>query len=131
MPLLKLIINFKISILILIGILYLSFAPPATFQGIPSFKNEDKIVHIFFYIALTGALIFEFNKLKTNKSFTVFFLSSICFPVFIGGLVEIIQPILYYPRTASWLDWFSDIAGVGIAWILMRTLKIFPINLRN
>lgn len=131
MLLLKLIINFKISILILVGILYLSFAPPATFQGIPSFKNEDKIVHIFFYIALTGALIFEFSKLKTNKSFTAFFLSCICFPVFIGGLVEIIQPLLYYPRTASWLDWLSDIVGVGIAWVLMRSLKIYPINLRS
>ena len=52
-----------------------------------------------------------------------FFLICILFPIFIGGIVEILQPMYFAPRTAEWFDWFSDIGGVLLGWMTMFFLK--------
>jgi VanZ family protein len=126
MSILKTIYNFRLSFLVLFAISYLSFAAPSTFQGIPSFNNEDKLIHVLFYLTFSGALIFEFSKLKGKTTQLIFVLICALFPILIGGLIEIIQPNLPIPRTASWLDWLSDILGVAIGWSVMRLLSIKP-----
>lgn len=113
------------SLIIIIGILYLSFASPSTFNGIPTFKNEDKLVHLFLYSGLTCILIFDFWKyVKYNRINTIaFYLICIVFPILLGGAVEILQPMYFAPRTAEWLDWFSDITGVMVGWLSMQLLR--------
>jgi VanZ family protein len=122
MKIIHFILYFWKSIVVICIILYLSFAPPSTFNGIPTFKNEDKLVHILMYAGLTGALIFEFRRYaKTNTiSIVAFILICLLFPVFLGGAVEILQPMYFAPRTAEWFDWFSDITGMLIGWTGMR-----------
>jgi len=113
------------SVLITIGILYLSFAPPSTFSGVPSFTYEDKLVHLCLYAGLTGMLIFDFWKYakKNSTNRLGFILICLVFPVVLGGAVEILQPMYFAPRTAEWFDWFSDITGVLIGWQCMRLLR--------
>ena len=113
------------SLIISLGILYLSFAPPSTFNGVPSFAYEDKLVHLLLYSGLTFILIFDFHK--RNKHINIkslpFLFTCIITPILLGGLVEILQPIYFAPRTAEWFDWFSDIAGTLLGLLGVRLLK--------
>lgn len=111
-------------------ILYLSFAPPSTFKGIPTFENEDKLVHLFLYTVLTCILIFDFRQYTRRKqtSRLTFILICIILPVFLGGAIEILQPMYFAPRTAEWFDWFSDIAGVLLGW---SVINLIPRKLLN
>ena len=120
------------SLLIISGILYLSFAPPSTFKGVPSFENEDKLVHIIMYGGLTCVLIFDFRLYARNNplSSLAFILICLLTPVILGGVVEILQPLYFAPRTAEWFDWFSDITGVLLGWLVMKlvVLKLFKLK---
>jgi len=120
------------SILIISGILYLSFAPPSEFKGIPTFENEDKLVHIIMYGGLTCVLIFDFRLYARNNplSSLAFILICLLTPVILGGVVEILQPLYFAPRTAEWFDWFSDITGVLLGWLVMKlvVLKLFKLK---
>lgn len=122
MKIIHFILYFWKSILIISIILYLSFAPPSTFNGVPTFENEDKLVHILMYAGLTCILIFDFRRYAKTKTMSIvaFILICLLFPVFLGGAVEILQPIYFAPRTAEWFDWFSDISGMLLGWIGIR-----------
>ena len=122
MKIIRFILYFWKSILIISIILYLSFAPPSTFNGVPTFENEDKLVHLLMYGGLTGILIFDFRRYAKKNAMTIVAFIIICllFPVFLGGAVEILQPMYFAPRTAEWADWFSDIAGMLIGWTGVR-----------
>jgi len=113
--------NYWKSILFICVILYLSFAPPSSFKGAPTFANEDKVVHLILYCVLTCLLIFDFRRYSryTNTSTLAFLMICLLFPVFLGGAVEIIQPLCFAPRTAEWMDWFSDVSGVLVGWVVM------------
>ena len=112
------------SILIIAVILYLSFASPSTFKGVPSFEFEDKLVHLLMYGGLTGFLILDFRQYSRYFQTTVITYVLICLalPVFLGAAVEIIQPVFFPPRTAEWIDWFSDITGVLSGWFIMSLI---------
>jgi len=120
------------SLLIISGILYLSFAPPSTFKGVPSFENEDKLVHIIMYGGLTCVLIFDFRLYARNNplSSLAFILICLLTPVILGGVVEILQPIYFAPRTADWFDWISDITGVLLGWLAMKLIvfRVFKLK---
>ena len=120
--------NFWKSIAIMGCILYLSFAPPSEFKDIPTFKHEDKLVHLLMYFGLVLILMLDFSSAfkKRNIKFLVFVSLCTIFPIVLGGLVEIFQPMFFAPRTASWFDWFADIAGVLIAWGGMYLMKKTP-----
>jgi VanZ family protein len=119
------IFHFWKSLIITAGILYLSFAPPSTFNGIPTFENEDKLVHLLMYAGLTCTLIFDFWKYYKSITYTTlaFVLICLAFPIILGGAIEIIQPNYFAPRTADWFDWFSDIAGVSLGFLFMQLLN--------
>jgi len=129
------------SILVTVGILYLSFAPPSTFESVPKisqFPHSDKVVHFAMFFVLTAVLIYECTKSakarkrETNsniqnlnnknscfRAFVLsrkFVLSCLVFPIAFGGIIEILQEMFFKPRSAEWLDWAADIAGVLAAW---------------
>lgn len=119
--------NFWKSIAGIGFILHLSFAPPSEFKGIPTFENEDKLVHILMYFGLVSILILDFSSaLKKRNIKSIVFVLCIIFPIILGGLIEILQPMFFAPRTASWFDWYADIAGVLIAWGGMFLMKKTP-----
>ena len=112
------------SVIVIAVIFYLSFASPSTFKGIPTFENEDKLVHLFMYGGLTGILMIDFRQYARYFQTTVitFILICLALPVFLGGAVEIIQPAFFPPRTADLMDWFSDVAGVLAGWFFMSLI---------
>ncbi len=119
--------NYWKSTLTLLAILYLSFAPPSDFNKLPPIKIEyfDKIVHVLLYSFFTFILVTDFSKnnkvIKNRKNY--FILSCIVFPIIFGGCVEIAQYLWFYPRSAEWIDWFSDILGVSIGLIVRSLFK--------
>jgi VanZ family protein len=118
-------LNYWRTILVVICILFLSFAPPSDFQGIPTFDNEDKLVHLLMYAGLTSMLIFDFRVAVLNfnlKSFRFIFFCLV-FPTLLGGIIEILQPLYFAPRSASWFDFLFDFFGVIIGLIFMNVFK--------
>jgi VanZ family protein len=115
------------SILITSIILYLSFAPPSTFKGIPSFDYEDKLVHFLMYLSLCFMLIYDLQKIynKIKVDLFIFILLCLVFPVLLGGAIEILQP-MYFTRDSSWFDWLADIIGVIIGFMIMFGFKKTP-----
>lgn len=111
------------SILVVACILYLSFAPPSTFKRIPTFEHEDKLVHLLMYFGLTAMLIYEYyrNSKKPNSHTLTFVFICLVFPALFGGIIEVLQP-LFFARSASWVDWIADLAGVLLAWLLMKLI---------
>jgi VanZ family protein len=118
--------NYWKSIAIIAFILHLSFAPPSEFKSIPTFENEDKLVHFLMYAFLTSILIYEYRRAqsaqKVNSDCLRFILLCIAFPTILGGIIEILQPLFFFPRTASWLDWLSDSLGVLAGWLALKMI---------
>ncbi len=106
----KIIIKYKFTFLIAIGILYLCLIkPPSISLPIFQIPHWDKIVHAIMYICLSLAMSFE-AKYKNNliKLLPIFIISTT-----FGGVVEILQ---YFnpPRTASWGDLLADAIGSAL-----------------
>ncbi len=114
------------SLLVLFVILYLSFASPSTFKDIPTFQHADKVAHFLMFALFTGVLINDFRHDKivfTSK--TEFLILSLAFPLFTGAIIEYLQGSVFQPRSAEWLDFFSDTMGVAIGFLLMSALIHF------
>ncbi len=124
MVVLKIIKYFWKSLLIVSVISYLSFASPSTFKEIPTFENEDKLVHLLMYFGLAVVLIFDFRRAGiNNRNLLAFVLICLIFPVVFGGSIELMQENFFPPRTASWVDWMADTAGVLLGWLAMSVIK--------
>lgn len=116
------------SILTFLLILHLSFAPPSEFKKIPTlFENEDKLIHLLMYMGFTAVLMFDVscNMKQWGSNRKLITLISIGFPIFVGGAIEILQPIIAFPRTASWFDWYADICGALLGCYLMNFVFSF------
>lgn len=67
------------------------------------------------YLVLSGMLVVDYRRSKLPRSNKLsYFIICIILPAFLGGMVEIVQPVFFAPRTASWLDWLADLLGIGI-----------------
>jgi len=122
----KFIFNYWKSILVVCCILYLSFAPPSTFNDIPTFDNEDKLIHFLMYAGLCCMLIFDFRLASKKNSAQSFlrYIVYLVFPALLGGSIEILQP-LYFGRGGSWFDFLANITGIISAWIFMHIFEGF------
>jgi len=113
--------NYWKSICVVTIIIYLSFATPSTFQGVPTFKHMDKVIHFLMYMTLTMALISDFHhKKRVNINTFSFVIFCLIFPAVFGGMIEIFQLFFFPPRSAEWDDWFSNIGGTFMGWFVMR-----------
>jgi VanZ family protein len=123
MALLVKILSYWKSIGITACILYLSFAPASTFQSIPTFENEDKLIHFLMYFGLSAVLLFDYTRANKSKNTTnpVFVLICLVYPSLLGGLIEILQQ-MYFGRSASWFDFIADCSGVLSGWLIMKLI---------
>jgi VanZ family protein len=112
------------SALVVCCILYLSFAPPSSFNKVPSVENGDKLVHLLMYGGLSFTLMFDFLiHQKPKYRLLLFILIGMLFPILFGGIVEILQPIYFAPRTGSWGDFAANSSGVVLSATIVYQLK--------
>ena len=76
---------------------------------IPSFKNVDKLLHLFAYTVLMGWFVQIFH----HRYGRLFFAA--CF-VLMGVTIEFLQA-LHPMRHFDVLDMAANLAGVGLAWL--------------
>ena len=116
------------SSLALFVILYLSFASPSTFNDIPTFQHADKVAHFLMYVFFASVLVYDFrndNVLLTSKF--SYILVCLVFPIVIGGVIELLQGSIFRPRSAEWLDWLFDTAGI-IAGFLFTSVLLYKMK---
>jgi len=72
------------------------------------------------YAGLTMVMIFDFrNHTKNNATNFIFVAACLLFPSIFGGIIEILQPTLFAPRTGSFGDFYADVLGVFAGWLAM------------
>jgi Predicted integral membrane protein len=111
-------------------ILYLSTAPGSEFEHIPSFQNEDKVVHFLMYFGFAFILLwdlldrFGMSIIHQKRLFILI----IGLPVIWGGSMELIQQFFTTTRSGDWLDELTNTLGAisgffAGKWILPTLLK--------
>ncbi len=69
------------------------------------------------YLSLTLVLMYDFFQEKKNdNSRWRFVLICLLFPFFLGGITELLQTYLFFPRVSEWWDWVSNSLGVLVGW---------------
>lgn len=113
--------NYWMSIAITGLILYLSFTRNDAFKEGNILPISDKTAHYLLYVFYGIILIFEYLQSNNRKwSGSAFWSICIVFPIVFGGAIELMQEAFFKPRSAEWLDWLCDIAGVFTAYLLMK-----------
>ncbi len=118
--------KFSIVVAIIITILSLvnnSQLPSVGFFGI---KNFDKIIHIMMYMSLSYVFFIEQNlkKYKEQRSYKVPNWMVLLLLIFMGGLIEIIQPHISN-RSCDLYDFISNTIGAFLGYILYHSTKKF------
>ena len=116
--------KYWITIIVLVVIFYLSAAPASTFAKIPTFPNEDKLVHFLMYFGLATSLFWEYIKshgfFVINKKTTALLIIGI--PVIWGGSMELYQLFFTTTRSAEWMDEAANTLGACTGYLVMRWL---------
>ena len=104
-------------------ILVLSFAKLSSLNlgHLPPSIPWDKMAHFSMYFVLTYLLMHDFHNTKKRTSERwVFLLVCLAYPLLLGMITEVFQGLFFFPRTAEWLDWLSNTAGVFAGWGAFR-----------
>jgi hypothetical protein len=108
---------YPLSILIVIIICYLSFfQPPQT--SLDEVPYIDKLAHICMYGGLTTVLWIEYLFHQSTFNYKTFLAGSICFPICLSGIIEILQSQCTDNRSGDWFDLLANATGVCIACLL-------------
>lgn len=102
--------QFLPSLLVLIGITYMSLIKQVPFAVMGDIPLADKWGHMVAYMVLTLCLACDASRARI--SVRVIYTVAVVLPLLYGGLMEWIQ---YYfpPRTCEWADWLADAIGTA------------------
>ena len=103
-----------IAVIITIAIACLSLIKVPSYQ--PSFKEVDKVEHIFAYFTLTLSWLFTFIKQPNKKIYIVI----AC--VIYGIIIEILQSSLTIYRTGDFKDVLANSFGVVLALLIFNQI---------
>jgi VanZ family protein len=86
----------------------------------------DKLVHTLLFFGLSGVVFFDNTRyLRQSTPLQRIFFGSFLFPVFFGGMIEVLQG--YAHRSGDWMDFLFDaigvVAGILICWLINTRLK--------
>ncbi|XLS29813.1 VanZ family protein [Flavobacteriaceae bacterium M23B6Z8] len=83
------------------------------------FSFGDKLVHLIFYLVLTILLYLylrkEHQKYQKRKVLTI----ASVFSLIYGMIIEVLQGILPYKRSADWLDVVANSVGIVFAILII------------
>lgn len=80
----------------------------------------DKWTHIALYLTLGIVFWTEYCRSRSSLKPLSLFAVSILLPIFMGGLIEIMQENLTTCRSGDWLDFLADSIGVVAGAVLGR-----------
>ena len=100
---------YKETVILGLIIAYLSLVKEPVLRLPEDVAFADKWGHLLAYLFLGGIL--AINLWRDKVSVKCLWLVGLMVPILYGGLLEIMQGVFCYPRTASWLDWAADIIG--------------------
>ncbi len=111
-----------LSILTAFIILYLSLASSDNFDETPflNIPGFDKIAHFMMYFLFMSVIVFE-NRF--NIKYTSILLLIGLIPLVYGALMELFQMLFTNTRSASFIDFLCNAAGILISVILCLSLK--------
>jgi len=106
-------------------ILYASLIPSDKLPDIQLFKHADKVIHWCMYFGLSFLFVPAYLKKQNYKtSYIVAFI----FALFIGILMEYLQPLISRGRSAEFADGIADgigaISGIIAYQLLFRNKKL-------
>lgn len=106
---------YKETVIVGLLIAYLSLVKEPVIRLPEDVAFADKWGHMLAYLLLGVVLVI--NLLRDDQTKKILWLVGLIVPIVYGGLMEIIQGLCCYPRTASWWDWLADIIGtiVGVS----------------
>ena len=106
---------YKETVLVGLLIAYFSLVKEPIIRLPEDVAFADKWGHMLAYFLL-GAVL-TLNMWRDKVSAKCLWIVGLAVPIIYGGLLEIIQGTMCYPRTASWMDWVADIIGtvVGVS----------------
>lgn len=114
----KILLNFPLSLLVLLAVAYLSFFKPSSGIELSSIPHLDKLVHMSMYFGLSFTLwldLFRYKIVQPGLGWTIAF----GLPCIIGGVFELIQDQFTTYRGGDWLDFLANCTGALIASLLM------------
>jgi len=112
--------RFPASLLLIALICYLSFfKPPQT--SLNKIVGIDKLIHMSMYAALSSLLWVEyFIGHRIGKPIKWGWIGCFALPLFMGGVIEIAQPMFSEFRGSEWLDFVANATGVTLAALFAR-----------
>lgn len=116
--------TFKFTALTILLILVLSLANTERIETpqLFMFKGADKLIHVMMYAGLTLVFLAERSHLFTkHKSYKPVKLYSVLWIFALGGIIEIIQPIMS-GRDGDWIDFFANCGGSLLVYLTFPLL---------
>jgi len=94
-------------------------------------NTSDKVIHAFFYLILTivWLLYFYFNNKSPLKNSKIFIISSVFFVY--GIIIEVLQGVLPYKRSADIKDVLANAVGILIAIFVFKIILINSTSLKT
>ena len=115
--------KYKVSLLIIGVILYLSFfTPPKT--ELDNVSNIDKLAHICMYGGLCSILWIEYLRSHVQLNRLRLLFGAILLPIALSGIIELLQEYATTNRSGDWADMIANSTGVILAALLGQF--VFP-----
>lgn len=89
-------------------------------------ETRDMVGHALMYTLFSLAIFIDLTWRGILKKKA--YIACIVVPIIFGGAMELIQQYFFPPRSAEWIDFFSDSFGVLIALLLIRMRKSIKIG---
>lgn len=110
----SLIKTYTISAIILIVVLFLTFANFGDNGGYALFENADKVVHFCMYAAITLSLCYDSRNRVPYKGRKKVIAKCFATAVAFGIITELGQEFLTNYRSGDFFDFLADTAGAAV-----------------
>lgn len=86
----------------------------------------DKLVHAFIFCVMASLWFLVLIKLNSVSPFNILMVLVTC--IAYGGMLEMMQAMLFSKRSADWFDFIANTVGCLIAWWVFYRKKLFALK---
>ena len=116
--------RYPITLLLGVGIVFLSLLPIPDFKVGVEVPLADKWTHMLMYGVLTLVIWFEYRRSHQDLSKGKLLLFAFLAPIAMGGLLELAQAYLTTCRSGEWLDFVANTIGICCGTVLGLLIRI-------